>query len=89
VFDVITKDGSAANKYDFFDSDGIDKSIIGTVAKNVMRIAPAFVKYIKGPYIALNVALEAAKFLPTIYKSTFGLVSEDNSVANGVEAFAM
>lgn len=89
MFDVVTKDGSAANKYDFFDSDGIDKSIIGTVAKNAMRIAPAFVKYVKGPYIALNVALEAAKFLPTIYKSTFGLVSEDNSAANNVEAFAM
>ena len=89
MFDVITKDGSAANKYDFFDSDGVNKSIVGTVAKNVMRIAPAFVKYVKGPYIALNVALEAAKFLPTIYKSTFGLVSEDNSVANGIESFAM
>lgn len=89
MFDVTTKDGSTANKYDFFDSDGVDKSIIGTVAKNVMRIAPAFVKYVKGPYIALNVALEAAKFLPTIYKSTFGLVSEDNSIPNDIEAFAM
>lgn len=87
-FDVITTDGSAANKYDFFDSDGIDKSVIGTITKNVMRIAPAFVPYVKGAYIALNVGLEAAKFLPVIYKSSFGLLSDDNSIANNIEAFA-
>ena len=43
MFDSFTVDGSAANKYDFFDSDGLDKSVTGTVMKTVTSLAPLFV----------------------------------------------
>jgi hypothetical protein len=42
VFDSLTVDGSAANSYDFFDSDGLDKSVTGTIAKTVAVVAPLF-----------------------------------------------
>jgi len=54
-----------------------------------MRIIPLFIPYVNTAYIALNIADEMAKVLPIVYKSTFGLLSEDNSFANRIEAFAM
>ena len=35
--DVLTKEGTTLNKYDFFDSDGLEKSIGGTVAKTIKK----------------------------------------------------
>jgi len=54
-----------------------------------MRIAPLFIPYVNTAYIAFNIADEMAKVLPIIYKSTFGLGSDVNSLANTIEAFAM
>ena len=34
--DTLTTDGSTANEFDFMDSDGLDKSITGTIVKNAV-----------------------------------------------------
>ena len=70
-FDLLTVDGQGANKYDFFDSDGLDKSVIGTVMKSAAAIAPMFM----GPYVApiysgLLVGRELMKTLPMLYGIT-------------------
>lgn len=87
-FDVLTVDGSKANKYDFFDSDSLDKSVFGSVMKNTFKIAPMFVPYVGPAYIALGISNELAKVLPIIYKTTFGLAGASTDWANKVEAFA-
>ena len=70
-FDLLTIDGKGANKYDFFDSDGLDKSVTGTVMKSAAAIAPMFM----GPYVApiysgLLVGRELMKTLPMLYGLT-------------------
>ena len=70
-FDLLTVDGKGANKYDFFDSDGLDKSVTGTVMKSAAAIAPMFM----GPYVApiysgLLVGRELMKTLPMLYGLT-------------------
>lgn len=70
-FDLLTVDGKGANKYDFFDSDGLDKSVTGTVMKSVAAIAPMFM----GPYVApiysgLLVGRELMKTFPMLYGLT-------------------
>lgn len=70
-FDLLTVDGKGANKYDFFDSDGLDKSVTGTIMKSAAAIAPMFM----GPYVApiysgLLVGRELMKTLPMLYGLT-------------------
>lgn len=70
-FDLLTVDGKGANKYDFFDSDGLDKSVTGTVMKSAAAIAPMFM----GPYVApiysgLLVGRELMKTFPMLYGLT-------------------
>lgn len=87
-FDVLTTDGSKANKYDFFDSDSLDKSVFGSIMKNTFKIAPMFVPYVGPVYIGLGIANELAKVLPIIYKTTFGLAGASTDWANKLEGFA-
>lgn len=87
-FDILTTDGSKANKYDFFDSDSLDKSVFGSIMKNTFKIAPMFVPYVGPVYIGLGIANELAKVLPIIYKTTFGLAGASTDWANKLEGFA-
>jgi hypothetical protein len=54
---TLTVDGSAWNKYDFFDSDDLEqKSITGSILKNAALVGSMFIPYV-GPWIAgLSVA---------------------------------
>lgn len=75
--DTITKENSAWNKYDFFDSDDYDKSFVGTVAKLAVKTIPYFipgVQYIAGGITALEAA---ARVLPVIGKAINGFVTDD------------
>lgn len=67
ALDYITIDDTASNKYDFFDSDGVDKSATGIIAKNLVSMAPLL---IGGPvawiYGGLFVAKELAKAMPML-----------------------
>lgn len=90
AFDILTVDGEGINKYDFIDSDGLDKSVVGTIAKTALTVAPLF---IGGPAAAIYsgalIAREMAKSLPMLY----GMVSslwgneEDSKVLNTIAAY--
>jgi hypothetical protein len=57
--DVFTTDGSAMNSIDFFDSDDMHKSAMGTLAKNVALVGSMFLPVV-GPYVAGVVVLQNA-----------------------------
>ena len=70
-FDLLTVDGEGANKYDFFDSDGLDKSVTGTIMKSVAAIAPMFMGHYVAPiYSGLLVGRELMKTFPMLYGLT-------------------
>lgn len=91
--DTLTVDGSKWNKYDFFDSDDLDKSMTGTIAKSVVKVAPLFIPGVGGWYAGLGAAMELGKLLPTLYKSITGIASgditgrSDTKAANEIEGF--
>ena len=88
--DILTVDGEGINKYDFMDTDGLDKSVTGTIAKTALTVAPLF---IGGPvaniYGASLVAREMGKSLPMLY----GMISslwgneEDSKLLNTIAAY--
>lgn len=89
--DVLTEDGSKFNEYDFFDSDGLDKSITGTVMKTVFNLAPYVLTGLGlGPwgYIwgGINASLSIAQALPTFGKAVNGILGgdDDNALAGGL-----
>lgn len=66
VFDNITVDGKGINKYDFFDSDGLDKSVPGTVAKTIVSFLPMLTPL--APYYSGALVLrEILKATPMLY----------------------
>lgn len=72
--DILTKEDSALNKIDFFDSDDLEKSTAGVIAKNVALIAPMFTPAAPYYYRAI-VAKELTKTLPmlhSIFTNLFG-----------------
>jgi len=78
--DTITVDDTPVNKYDFFDSDDIEKSVGGTVAKNVAALIPMF---IGGPvgtiYSTALIAREFAKAIPMLYGVSTALFSDSDT----------
>lgn len=87
--DILTVDGEGINKYDFLDSDGLDKSVTGTVAKMAFSVAPLF---LGGPistiYSGALVAREMAKSLPMLYGmvSTLWGNNKDSKLLNTIAA---
>ena len=79
IFDSFTVDGSKGNKYDFFDSDSLDKSVTGTVMKTVTTLAPLFIPGVNGYYGAALVGANLLDILPSIYKSTVGLAIDEET----------
>lgn len=92
IADVLTKEDSAINKYDFFDSDDLEKSVGGVITKNLTAIAPMV---FLGPigttiYGGMFVAREFLKTLPMLDKIGNILSSEDsdeNSMLNTLAAY--
>lgn len=80
ALDTLTVDGTKLNKYDFFDSDDIEKSVAGVIAKNVATLIPMF---IGGPvgtiYSTALIAREMAKSLPMLYGMTTALFSDSET----------
>ena len=64
--DILTKEESALNKVDFFDSDDLHKSAAGVIAKNLALIAPMFTPAAPYYYTAI-IAKELAKTLPMLH----------------------
>lgn len=83
VWDVATTDGSAWNKIDFMDSDGLDKSIVGTVAKTAFTVAPLLIPGVGQWYGAISAGLALSKAVPSLMKSINGIITNDNSNSFG------
>lgn len=67
VGDLITPENSTLNQLDFFDSDDLQKSVPGIVAKNIALLAPTFMgPQVAGVYYTALVAKELAKSLPML-----------------------
>lgn len=88
VTDTFTVDGQGINKYDFFDSDDIEKSVAGCIAKSAATILPAFIPYVGVAYTTALIAKEVTKAMPMLH----GIVtafsdSETPSWVNEVAAY--
>lgn len=81
IADILTKENSALNEIDFFDSDDLKKSPAGVIAKNVALIAPMFTPAAPYYYTAL-IAKELTTTLPMLYNmlnNTFGSGDKESS----------
>lgn len=76
-FNVLTKEGSTANKFDFLDNDGRDKSVTGTIAQTVATIAPMLIPYVGQAYTYGLIAKNAAQLGITLYKMVDGVMNPD------------
>ena len=93
-WDTLTVDGVGANRYDWMDSDGLDKSAAGTVAKMVTKIAPLALSIgfptIGTIYAWSGIGLEMMQAMPMLYEMTAGLMSDSDTpaVLNNISGFA-
>ena len=85
VTDILTKDGSAINKYDFFDSDDIEKSTTGTLVRSVVKLAPFFIPGVNVYYTGVMAGLSAIEMFSKLGKMVAGY---DNKFLNTVEAMS-
>ena len=84
-FNTLTTDGSAWNKYDFFDSDDIEqKSIGGSIAKNLALVGSMFIPYVGWGVAAASVAHQSAGLFATLGKM---LAGADNPTLNNIEGW--
>lgn len=84
VFDSLTVDGSTANNYDFFDSDGLDKSVAGTIAKTVAVVAPLFTPL--APYYGYAmIGAQLMDLLPSLYNTTIGVFVDTPEFLNQMQ----
>ena len=89
---LLTIDGSPANKYDFFDSDDIEKSTTGIIAKTAASIVPLFIPYVDIAYGSILAAREMLKTGPMLYGMMSSLFNSDNTeskTANTLQGMAM
>ena len=79
AMDYLTPENAEINKYDFFDSDDLEKSVGGTIAKNVAAVVPMLIPYVNTAYAGLLVGREMSKALPMLYGIVNGLSGSDNT----------
>lgn len=90
--DIVTSEASSLNKYDFIDSDDMDKSITGTILKNVASVLPLAIPYVGEAYSAGLVVRELAKTTPMLYgmiKSLFSDKPANSQFLNSLQGRAM
>lgn len=76
--DILTTDGSIFNKFDFFDSDGREKSIGKIAAKVIVDIAPLLIPGFNTYYGGMKAAVGLATVMPTFLKSFESLLLGDS-----------
>lgn len=92
IGDYVTPENSVLNKYDFFDVDGLDKSVTGTIVKNLATVAPLI---FLGPtgvmiYGGLFAARELVKTLPMLngmFQSFTGQEVTDSKLLNTLSGY--
>ena len=91
---TLTTDGSVFNKYDFFDSDGKDKSVGGTILKNAALVGSMFIPYIGPVVTGLGLASQTAGLLGTLGKMGVNFANDNlgtninNSIFSEMEGFS-
>lgn len=84
-FNTLTTDGSSWNKYDFFDSDSIEqKSIGGSVLKNLALVGSMFIPYVGWGVAAASVAHQMAGLTATFGKM---LAGSDSPTLDAIEGW--
>lgn len=80
--DTLTKEGTTINNYDFFDSDGLDKSVGGTVMKLTASLVPMgfalATPAIGWIYGGVSAAIALSQLVPTLGKAINGFITNDN-----------
>ena len=87
--DILTVDGSAINKYDFLDSDDIDKSIGGVIMKTAAAVAPLFITSVAPYYGTFLMLRELGKTAPMLYAMGTALFNDkpDQPIPNTIAAY--
>jgi hypothetical protein len=83
-FDTLTVDGTFVNKFDFFDSDDKDKSIVGSLVKNAVKVIPAFIPYVSPIYLGARVGLNTVDLISKLGKVFTG---SDSPTLSALEGF--
>jgi hypothetical protein len=81
--DILTTDGTLADKYNVFDSDEREKSLAGIGVKLAAQIAPFLIPGVGTVYGGVRAAVTMASVLPTFYKSLEGMLLGENANAMG------
>jgi len=84
--DTLTVDGSTMNKLDFLDSDGLTKSVGGTIMKTAATLAPFLIPGVNTVVGALGVVYGLASIAPTLGKAINGIITNNNT--NGFGSIA-
>ena len=90
--DTLTPEDSAVNKYDFFDSDDLEKSSEGVIAKNLAAVAPlAFLgpagTAIYGGILAGREMLKTLPMLARVGTSLFNTNDYETPILNELAAY--
>ena len=90
--DTLTPEDSAVNKYDFFDSDDLEKSSEGVIAKNLAAVAPlAFLgpagTAIYGGILAGREMLKTLPMLARVGTSLFNSNDYETPILNELAAY--
>lgn len=77
--DILTKEDSALNHIDFFDSDGLDKSVMGLAMKTLVGTGIYLVPYLGPVYTGAKVLIGFGESMPQLYKSVAGLFGDNTT----------
>lgn len=73
LFDTLTKEDSWINRYDFFDSDDKEKSVAGSIFKNLAIAVPALVGGpVSAVYLGVSTGLQAMQLMAGVGKLIAG-----------------
>lgn len=88
-WNILTQENSWINKYDPFDSDDIEKSTAGSIARNALKILPLLpfspLTTIAPYYAAASIGINLVDALGTLGKLVMG---SENKTLNKITAFA-
>lgn len=91
--DTLTAEDTWLNKYDFFDNDGLDKSIAGTITRTLVSVSPYLIPGV-GPWLgAAGAVFNLARALPTVARAINGIVTNNSDetdlgkTLNNIDAF--
>ena len=83
-FDTLTKEDSWINRYDFFDSDDKEKSLIGSVFRNLALAAPLAIPGVAPIYLGISTGLQASSLIAGLMKAAVG---SDSPILNNISGF--